>query len=408
MPNKFPKHVVALERSVRRRSLNDVYAAQVDYLIQRATAAGRGDTWEVTKGKLKVTKGSGRSTVACTVTFQKVKGKAAVEENQWDTIQTFLMDTGKVTQFGSLPWEVRQVTTVPHGSKLGSKDNAVVKYEDLYPAKIEEKEFDYGDLIIASPEQAFKGLYGLDPQIYRIMQNLQLAQMDMSKRQHIVLYGPPGSGKSSVFDGVRSLVSEESVLRIDATATTAAGAVKELLERRKVIPPIVQIEEIEKRGDTDLDWLLGVTDQREEIRKMNFHVNNVRKVQFLAMCTVNDMDEFKKRCKGALQSRFADKVYFPHPSREIMGMILKREITDLGEHGSVEWIEPTLEFAYDFLGLSDPREVKAICLNGRGDLVTKKYQEAFFATTNPDDYPDCRFKENGKFRTEYLDNMPAL
>ena len=175
---------------------------------------------------------------------------------------------------------------------------------------------------------------------------------------------------------------KSNYLWFDATSSTQAGAIQALMSS-PMIPPVLFVEEIEKTEESALRWLLGMLDKRGEIRRLNFRVGNqARNVRMICYATVNDEDRFKKAMSGALESRFSNKLYFDRPTPETMKQILAREVRKI--NGKTEWINPTIEFAYNILKVDDPRTIIPILKLGRDKLLTGEYQYAVIATLPPD------------------------
>lgn len=225
-------------------------------------------------------------------------------------------------------------------------------------------------------EDYFSHLFGLDSQITRIRRAIEAGIMtDWDRREHCVLYGPPGCGKSDVSQTIKRALGENAVMEYDATATTAAGAIKDLTER-EILPRIIIIEEIEKAPEQAMTFLLGLMDLRASIRKTTARssASVTRDTKLFAIATVNNTELFEKLQAGALASRFSQRIKFNRPSRELLARILKREIAKLGEQGDMDWIEPTLDYCEE-KGINDPRRVTSICLCGREMLLTGEYQK---------------------------------
>jgi MoxR-like ATPase len=167
------------------------------------------------------------------------------------------------------------------------------------------------------------------------------------------------------------MLGEDSVVKLDATSTTKAGAENLLLEL-DAVPPVLIIEEIEKCNPVNLPWLLGVMDDRAEIVKTNARIGSIRKeARCLVLATVNNLDEFKAIMAGALASRFKNQIYCPRPSRKILAKILLREVKEIA--GDPAWIKPALDWCLKEEKTNDPRRVCAI-LDGREKLLTGEYQ----------------------------------
>lgn len=238
--------------------------------------------------------------------------------------------------------------------------------------------------------EQFDGLFGLDAAIARIRSAIEAAVMsDWRKRIHCILIGPPACGKTDICRRVGAAVGTAAYMEYDATATTQAGMIKDL-EEREELPRILFVEEIEKAPQDSMMALLGMMDDRAEIRKVTAKKNIQRDTRMLVIATANDEQLLKKAAAGALYSRFsANKIYFHRPSRDILYRILEREVTAVG--GDPEWINPTLDYA-EAIGSTDPRELIGICLCGREKLLTGEYQEWLLETGiaqyTPDDESD--------------------
>jgi hypothetical protein len=221
-------------------------------------------------------------------------------------------------------------------------------------------------------EDNFKHLFGLESHIARIRRALEAGmQSGWSNRYHCALIGPPGCGKSDICGTLKRAIGEEAVLEFDATATTAAGAIKELAER-EILPRILIVEEIEKSDEKALSFLLAVLDLRSEIRKTTARATIQRDTKLFAIATVNNHELFGKLQAGALSSRFANQIWFRRPNRDQLAMILHREVTKI--EGDYAWIPPTLDYC-EQENITDPRRVTALCLCGREMLITGEYQK---------------------------------
>jgi hypothetical protein len=228
-------------------------------------------------------------------------------------------------------------------------------------------------------ERHFDHLFGLEHQTRRIKRAMEaglMSEPQWEHRLHCALIGPPGCGKSDICRTIKRMMGDEAVLEFDATATTAAGAIKELAER-EILPRLLLIEEIEKADDKSLDPLLAMLDLRSEIRKTTARATIQRDTKLFAIATVNNVDLFRRLKAGALASRFSNFIFFQRPNRDQLGLILQREI--LKVDGDFAWIEPTLDYCLS-QDITDPRSVIAIAMCGREMLVTGEYQEMLAAT----------------------------
>lgn len=270
----------------------------------------------------------------------------------------------KVTQPLSGRWQLTEVDGKPYtGGTVDSDDDGdAIGYA---PVEIPEDFEDY-----------FSHLFGLDAQIVRLRRAIEAGIMtDWERREHCVLYGPPGCGKSDVSQSLKRALGENAVMEYDATATTAAGAIKDLTER-EILPRIIIIEEIEKAPEQAMTFLLGLMDLRASIRKTTARNSNsvIRDTKLFAIATVNNTELFQKLQAGALASRFSNRIKFNRPSREQLAMILRREIEKMGDDGDMAWIDPTLDYC-EGKEINDPRRVTSVCLCGREMLLTGEYQK---------------------------------
>ncbi len=217
----------------------------------------------------------------------------------------------------------------------------------------------------------FSHIYARDAQIRLIRDSIAAAAATkFQKRTHCVLWGLPGCGKTEILLAFERMIGAQNFIKLDATMTTKAGAENFILDIQSV-PPIIIIEEIEKCNPVNLPWLLGVMDDRGEIIKTNARIGSVRKeARCLILATANDYDEFKKMYSGALASRFKRDIYCPRPNKEILRMILAREVKEI--NGDPRWIQPAIDYALS-VRETDPRRVMAL-LDGRDRLLTGEYQ----------------------------------
>jgi hypothetical protein len=252
------------------------------------------------------------------------------------------------------------------------------------PADAEEigyAEFNLPDAASDEWQEAFAHLFGLDYHIAQIHDALSGSRDCAWKfRFNCALIGAPGCGKSDIAGTVKKVLGDEAVMEFDATAMTAAGAIKELSER-DILPRVLIVEEIEKADEKSLSFLLAMCDLRGEIRKVTARTNLQRDTKVFVIATVNDDEKFRTIQSGALFSRFSNKIYFDRPTRDHLALILNREVSKL-PNGNPEWITHTLDYC-ETQGITDPRTVISICLCGRDKLITGEYQKMLTATAHP-------------------------
>lgn len=223
-------------------------------------------------------------------------------------------------------------------------------------------------------DEYFAHLYGLDAPRTILRKKVESAiDSGWTNRSHAVLVGPPGCGKSDLAESLMRALGEDAVVRFDATSMTSNGFIKDLLDR-DILPRIAIFEECEKVTSQEVTTaMLAVMDQRAEIKKTTARQNVQRDTHLLCIATVNDYAAFKKLNSGALASRFGKAIGFRRPSREMLGLILSREVEKIG--GNEAWIDPTLDYCEE-IGEHNPRAIIDICVTGRDDLLpTKEYPE---------------------------------
>ena len=242
----------------------------------------------------------------------------------------------------------------------------------------------YADFDIpANFETSFDHLYGLDSHIGRIRGALEIArQSQFANRYHVALIGPPGCGKSDICETLAEVLGEDAVMKFDATATTAAGAIKQL-DEAEILPRVLVVEEIEKVSAEALSFLLSLMDMRGEIRKTTARSKIVKDTKILVVATVNNHQLFDNMLAGALSSRFSNKLWFHRPDVATITRILQREIAKLD--GDDEWIEPTISYARE-KNIDDPRMIAALCLCGRDGWLDGSYVKMLADTDKPQDY----------------------
>lgn len=236
----------------------------------------------------------------------------------------------------------------------------------------------YADITIPEEwREHYTNIYERDDQIDIVLSAIAAGvRSNWEDRFHTLLVGPPAGGKTEILRSVKKMLGVDAVLEYDATATTAAGAIKDL-DQRLELPRVMLIEEIEKCEEASLRWLLGVLDHRAEIRKTNFKQQIQRSTKLLCIATVNDYDLFCKMMFGALASRFPNHIACPRPSWATIRRIVTREVERV--KGKSKWIEPTMRFVKKFK-IRDPRKVVAICLCGGDDLLSGTYQKKLINT----------------------------
>tara|TARA_Y100000034_G_C6910429_1_gene424491 strand:+ start:7831 stop:9039 length:1209 start_codon:yes stop_codon:yes gene_type:complete len=381
---------VIMDRNTAQRMGDKVLKDQADYLI---TAAKRG------RGKknwsCKDTYSQGTSSLgyrfSVKLTFDKVGGRKDPEiaYKDKDDILTRLIKAGQNAKFNKYPWKMRGNEETPEPSGGGpvvvTEDTEGTQTIGQYEEVTAASDIVIPEILLSGSDEAvenhevFKGIYGRSPHIRTAMAVLHAAfTTQMQRRHNILFWGYPGCAKSHIVNGIKAFLGPNAVLELDSTSTTKPGIEKIFLSGLQTgVPPVVIMEEIEKTDENALRVWLSALDERREIRKLNFNVAKVRKIDILCIATANDKVAFDKLFRasnqggrGALSSRFTKQVYIPRPDRAIMARILARDIKEFG--GKEEWIEPCLDLA-DELKTNDPREVLGM-LVGEDRLLDKSYQ----------------------------------
>lgn len=299
------------------------------------------------------------------------------EAFQRDDIYQRAALTGHSQRFGTHPW-------ICKSQELNKKvSDAIIigdTIEDMTEVDIDPvadvEPVSLSTISHVKPGEYFNHLFGLDAQIRILLSAVQAAaDSNMENRFHSLLFGDPGTGKTDILRSTYRLLSDLNIscLSIDATSTTEAGMRKYLLDEDEILPEVILIEEIEKAVHS-FKLLLGIMDDRGTVSQMNARRTASRKVPALILANANDYNVLVKMDSGALLSRFSNEIYCPRLDRETLARILEREVGKV-KSGKVEWIEPTLTFGFDGMGINDPRQLKRICLCGKDDLLTGKYQK---------------------------------
>lgn len=223
------------------------------------------------------------------------------------------------------------------------------------------------------PGDHFAHLIDREAQIELLLSSIKAAvRTDMRKRFHVVLHGRPGCGKTDMLRSVYRMLGPAHCLTLDGPSTTKAG-VEQLLMTANRIKPFILIEEIEKMKD--LDWLLGILDERAEILLTNARDGQVRReARVLCIATANDMDKFLAVRDGALNSRFPQQIYCPRPDQDTLEKIVMREV--LAEGGDPRWVNAAVNYCVVIENDYDPRRAINVCLAGGDDLLDGTYQKA--------------------------------
>jgi len=398
-------HPVQLVRVISKRTSYEKIQAQIEWLIGRALNSSRGSGWEVISQEIHdpVEISNPREDrrgwkFVCNLELEKTGGRGRggeTEYRQWEDIKAMFVQCGQAGKFQDSPWTI----TFPTESIIAAAESNNVEKDDseedsdnivgvkTVAGAMAERTLEWSDLhippeLLESDEAlaahpAFSDLYDIGPQIRTVLSAVKRAvDTNGASRNHSVLYGEPGCGKTSTLRAVEKLFGPGSVLHLDATSTTKAGIEKLFFSELKDYPRLVFLEEAEKAPEDGLKIWLGALDDRGELRKVNFRQTQIREIQILFFCTANNKRAFDNMMgtgsgePGALSSRCVNEIHFPRPNASTLRKILEKEIDQKG--GNRDWITPCLNIASE-LNVSDPRKVKAF-LTGGERLLTGAYQ----------------------------------
>lgn len=265
--------------------------------------------------------------------------------------------------------------------KVDGKEYAPPGTEDGISSNITAESVDYADCEIPEDwDEHFSHLYGLESKIGRVKRAIIAAiNSNFVNRYSCVLVGPPGCGKSDVAESVMHALGEDAVWRIDATSVTQAGLYK-MLNEAQILPRVIIFEEIEKASESALQPLLSILDQRGQISKNTARGDIERDTKCLGIATVNNYDLFCKMQAGAVESRFANTIFFGRPDHDTVVSVLIREIDKI--NGSHNWIKPALDYCESH-GIEDLRKIIALTLCGGDDWMDGTYAAMMDDTSTP-------------------------
>lgn len=420
---------VTLQRAVGKRTNDEKIRTQIDKIITRGVGGTRrswtGTPHEIGRPHQQTIAGRECWVFTYRLDFEKQSGRRSgeAEYRQWEEIKAMVEQTGKSTAFAGQNWNIiafnnndtagERTLAAPTPSQTASADeetapiqpadftnvvsdiNAVItrimgvrEVQSFGRAKT-WNELDVPEELLGrdsdrhlAEHPAWKNLYGVNPQIRIVLSNIKRAkETDGESRNHAVMFGHAGCGKTTTMFALEQMFGSDSVLKLDATSTTKAGLEKLFFNDLTEIPPLVFMEEAEKADPEALKIWLGALDDRGEIRKINFRVNQLRAVKVLFICSVNNKTVFDRMMgsdgseAGALSSRCVTQIYYPRPSEAVLFQILDKEIRDKG--GRHEWIAPAIEIAKE-LGVTDPRTVRSY-LAGGDRLLDGTYKRDWMA-----------------------------
>lgn len=375
------KHVLTIEKKSLRKLNPAKVAAQVSYIAGRVKDGGRGDKWncefEAQEVRFRNDEYTYRYDLTLTHKSQRDREQGVIDQ-EFHSITKVIADAGrgekwKLIEVDESRGAAATITAPPKNTGESGSDTG--------------GEVDYAPCVIPPDWRSnFAHIYDRDAQIDVIYSYVRAAiESNFACRFHAALVGEPAGGKTETARAFKRMLGEAAVFEMSATETTMAGAIKALDERRRehMVPRVLIIEEIEKADFKQYPWLLGVLDPRAEIRKINAKQKIHMQAKMLCIATINNYGLFRRALEGALASRFAEPIFFPRPEEDTLRKILERDVAKVG--GNPKWIKPAIEYARKHK-ISDPRHMLAVCLAGRDELTSGKYQDKLAKTRIPDDY----------------------
>lgn len=244
-----------------------------------------------------------------------------------------------------------------------------------YRAEIPNFVGNYGKINL-DPGHYFDHLIDRESQINIIMSALRTADdTNFLITNHILLEGPTGSGKSTLINALARMVGEEFCLKVNATTSTQAGVIGELMEKDAGNIKVVFLSELDKaQGNGEaFNWLLSAMDEDRQIKVCNANENRRIPLHALFVADCNNIEKVKRFREGAIYSRFVNKVHCPRLEDESIFKAIQRYVRMI--HGKDEWIQPAINFVRQERGRDDIREMIALVTDGRERWETGEYAD---------------------------------
>lgn len=369
---------IQFSRRSERRTADEKLTSQLEFIALRGLDAIISEyrrEWHWSIGPIKAEMVDGRLWVFTSYVDYTYTGETLLNRlSYWqEQIRERAALAGQNAKFSSSPWSTKMPETSIASIIEPERDDSIEESEVIPLESLESLD----------PGDAYSHLFGLDAQIRTLLSCIQAAiDSGMENRFHPLLYGIPASGKTDILQTTYRLLSSKGVscLLIDGPATTEAGMRKLLLDEDEIVPQLIFLEEIDKVPHS-FKLLLGLMDDRGMVTQLNFRNSATRQIKALVLASANDYNSLQKLDSGALLSRFSTEIYCPRPTREILAQILERDIRKV--NGSLDWIEPTLEYCFDRQGITDPRMLKRVALCGKDKLTTGEYQRDLDSIRGP-------------------------
>lgn len=384
--------IVSMDRSQKRSSDLKSLRQQVDYIIERGVAGNRSHwTCMDVAGPDKPQESGDRLMYRVRVTFERRRRKDSTPENlsaEMKDILDFMRRAANAHK-----WKVGHAThdwpspkPVEAQSEKSDSETDFIDFDRAlgFDEITIPEMLVYGEDKEIESHPAFNTIYGRAVHI-RIMA-AAMNTMILTKghrRNHHVLHGLPGCGKSSLMIGWQDVIGKGGFVSINANSATRAGIEGLFLVRlsKTGVPPFIFVEEIEKTLEQILTVWLSIMDDRAEVRKIVHGKLRHAIVRSLVFASANDKLLFDKIMggraghPGALSSRMTG-LYVPRPDWDVMKRILLRDIALYYPEAKKDadlWAYKCIEIAKE-MGVNDPRTVTCF-LDGRTRLLDDEYKE---------------------------------
>jgi hypothetical protein len=377
--------IISLEKKQSKRTDTETIKRQLIEIATRGVA-GKRAVWsfsEISGFENPLTVGDGILYKA-TISFRRRKlANTEMLDAEMHAISEFMAKSGV-----SMKWSVKETkpSWITEKSDDGDEANDFVDFD----RSLSFDEITIPEVLIHGSDEeiedypAFSDIYGRAAHVRTMAASMQTVILTKGKRRnHLVLHGLPGCGKSSLFHAWQnSVLPKGSYIRINANSSTKAGLEDLFLSRLRDVgtPPFLFVEEMEKTLPDILTIWLSILDERAEVRKIVHRKLRYAEVRSLVFATVNDKMLFDRLMAGrpgnpgALSSRMTG-LYVPRPDEAVMARILRRDIDIFYPEAGVnreDWVRACLELAKQ-VKTTDPRKIVTF-LDGRNRLLTEEYQ----------------------------------
>jgi len=229
----------------------------------------------------------------------------------------------------------------------------------------------------------FNGIYERDAHIRLIHSSTEsFVESGHEDRNHVLLYGPPASCKTKMFESFKRWYEHggdvERVALVNSTTISKAGLETWILEKAQsgVLPDILCFDEIEKFNMDNLFCLFSIMDEQGLITRTNARIGKQSaSAKVLVWATCNNETKLQEFKDGALYSRFSKTLPCTRPTRELMLEILLTKLEKrrkMGKKADDRWAKIAVDYCFDTLKENDPRKIISL-LDGKDRLLDGSY-----------------------------------